>query len=509
MSIKARAIKNVSATWLCLLVHASVSFALSPLVLHRLGDAGFSVWILVFSLTGYFGLLDLGIRSSVVRYVAKAASAGDDDQLRRLVATSLVFYLGIAILVLLLTGIGSAYLALLFKIPVTLLPTARILFLLAGASVALTFPLSVFAGVLEGLQKFAQVQLTQMAVTVLRGLAVAFALFHGGRLLAVGAVTIGTNLLAYLVLMGMAYRTVPLPRSLREADAQILGRLARYGAFAFIIVLAEKLRFQSDAVVIGAFVSSTAITFYSIASKLVEYSTYAVRSMAQIFTPMSSQFHAAGDQEQLRRVLIAGNRACALVVFPLAVVLVVVGQSIIEVWVGAKYRASYSVLVLLMVPKALYLAQSASTRILLGMGHHQVLAWVLLLEGVVNVSLSVLLLPYFGMVGVALGTAIPLSCTSLLFLPRHVSREVGVPLWKVLKSAYLQPLLLCVPMAVVLWLASHTFPAHTYAALGWQIGCGAVVYCSGLAWFSLATAPRRITSWRVLGEILEPQLERE
>jgi len=509
MSIKGQAMKNVSATWLSLLVHAIVSFALSPLVLHRLGDAGFSVWILVFSLTGYFGLLDLGIRSSVVRYVAKAAATGDEDQLRQLVASSLVFYLGVAVLVLILTGIGSVYLAVLFKIPVTLLPTARILFLLAGASVALTFPLTVFAGVLEGLQNFAQVQVTQMAITVLRGLAVAFALSQGGRLLAIGAVTVGANLLGYLVLMWMAYRTVPLPLSLRGADVQKLGKLARYGAFAFIIVLAEKLRFQSDAVVIGAFLSSTAITFYSIASKLVEYSTYAVRSMAQIFTPMSSQFHATGNQEQLRRVLIAGNRACALVVFPLAVVLIIVGHSIIEVWVGAKYIASYSVLVLLMVPKALYLAQSASTRILLGMGRHQVLAWVLLLEGVVNVLLSILLLPRFGMIGIALGTAIPLSCTGLFFLPRHTSRKVGVPLGQFLKSAYLQPLRLCVPLAVVLWLARHTFPAHTYAALGWQIGAGAIVYGSGLVWSFLAAAPRRVTSWRGLSEILEPQFERK
>jgi O-antigen/teichoic acid export membrane protein len=507
MSIKAQAMKNVSATWLSLLVHAIVSFALSPLVLHRLGDAGFSVWILVFSLTGYFGLLDVGIRSSVVRYVAKAAAAGDEDQLRRLVATSLVFYLGVAVLVLILTGVGSFYLAVLFKIPATQLPTARILFLLAGASVALTFPLSVFAGVLEGLQKFAQVQLTQMVVTVLRGLAVAFALSQGGRLLATGAVTVGANLLGYLVLMWMACRTVRLPLSLRGANAQILGKLARYGFFAFIIVLAEKLRFQSDAVVIGAFLSSTAITFYSIASKLVEYSTYAVRSMAQIFTPMSSQFHATADHEQLRRVLIAGNRACALIVLPLAVVLIMVGKSIIEVWVGARYIASYSVLVLLIVPKALYLAQSASTRILLGMGRHQVLAWVLLLEGVVNVLLSILLLPHFGMVGIALGTAIPLSCTSLFFLPHHASRRVGVPLGQFLKGAYLQPLRLCVPLAIFLWLARRTSPAHTYVGLAWQIGSGALVYCSGLVWSFLSVAPRRVTSWRALSEILEPLFE--
>lgn len=47
------------------------------------------------------------------------------------------------------------------------------------------------------------------------------------------------------------------------------------------------------------------------------------------------------------------------------------------------------------------------------MGRHRVLASVLLLEGAVNLLLSLFLVRRMGIIGVAWGTAIPLACTSL------------------------------------------------------------------------------------------------
>lgn len=504
MSLKTQAAKNVSATWLGLLVHAIVGFFLSPFILHKLGDNAFSLWILIFSLTGYYGLLDLGIRSSIVRYVAKYVATQDEDGLRSFLSTSVAFYAVVSLLALVVTGIGFFHLQSLFKIPTLVLGPARVLFVLAGAGAALTFPLSVFAAILEGLQKFSWLHLSQVGVTLLRGLLIVIALAHGGGLVAIGAITVGMNLLGYLIFMWMAYRAFPLRLSMKYVHGHSLWQMLSYGAFAFVILIAEKLRFQSDPILIGALLSSSAVTYFSIGSKLVDYSTSAVRSMALIFTPMSSQLHAAGDVARLRRAFVVGNRACALIILPLCTILVILGRSIIEVWVGARYLSSYSVLVILVVPKTLYLAQSTSTRILLGIGKHRTLATVLLLEGVANLILTVLLLPYYGIVGAALGTAIPLMLTSVLFLPRHTCRELDIPLTTFLAQAYLLPLSLCVPLAGILLLMREEFPAHHYGRLILQVACGGLLYCLGLGWTLLV--PKRsvgMKQWEALTRTLQ------
>src|SRR3954469_24638637 len=89
---KRQIIKNVGSSWFALGVNILVGIFLSPFILHRLGDTAFGVWVLIFSVTGYYGLFDLGIRSSVVRYVSKFTATNEDEELAKIVNTSLFSY---------------------------------------------------------------------------------------------------------------------------------------------------------------------------------------------------------------------------------------------------------------------------------------------------------------------------------------------------------------------------------------------------------------------------------
>ena len=415
MTFQIKAVKNVMASWGSLLTHLGVGLFLSPYIIHRLGDEAFGVWVLVFSLTGYYGLLDLGIRQSVIRYVARFSASGDEEQLARFTNTCLFTYTSIAMLALLVTGICAWYLPAWFRISPGLLPTARILVLISGAGTALSFPLSVFAGILAGLQDFVQPHGTQMGVSLLRGLLILLVLHDGAGLLGLACVTVGLGVLSNVLMIFMIPSTLHLRWEWRFIDLQTWRAMMGYSSVAFLVVVADKLRFQSEALVIGAFLSSRAITYFSIGSKLVEYATAVVQGMSQIFTPMSSQFDATGDLHKLRQVFVVGNRACALTIFPLCILLIVLGKPIIVGWMGAKYLSSYTILLVLLLPKTLYLAQASSVKILLGMGRHQRLAAVLLMEGTADLILGSILVRPLGILGVALGTAIPLLCTSLIF----------------------------------------------------------------------------------------------
>ena len=499
MGLRVQATKNVGAVWLGLLVQVAVGFFLSPFILHKLGDNAFSLWVLVFSLTGYYGVLDLGIRSSIVRYVARFAATRDEDNLAKFLSTSVAFYAFVSLLVLFLTGLGFFCLPSIFKIPPDLLESSRVLFVLSGVSAALSFPLGVFASVLEGLQKFSWLHISQIGVTLLRGLLIAIALTRGGGLMAIGVITTAMTLVSYLIIMWLAYRAFPLRFSSKAVDSKSFRQMLSYSAFVFMILVADKLRFQTGPILVGAMISSSAVAYFAIGSKLVEYSTSAVRSMAIVFTPMSSHLDATGDVVRLRQTLVLGSRACALVTFPLCAVIVILGRSIIEVWVGAHYLSSYLVLVILSVPRTLYLAQSPSTKILLGMGRHRTLATVLLLEGGINILLSILLSRHFGIAGVALGTAIPLTVTSVFFLPRHVCHELDISLRTFLTQAYFLPLTLCVPLVGVLLFMRKEFPAPHYSSLVIQVACGGLLYCVGLALALLAPKrPAGIKLWAAL-----------
>jgi O-antigen/teichoic acid export membrane protein len=498
MSLKIRALKNVASSWGGLAVNIAVGFFLSPFILHRLGDDAFGLWVLIFSLTGYYGIFDFGIRSSLVRYVSKFQATGDHDELACLINTSFFTYTCIGLILLVPTFLGSFYVEHMFHVPPGFVRDARILFVMVGASLALGFPLGISGGILEGLQRFDLLNWTNIISTLLRAVLIVWALTHGLGLLTVALVTVALPLVASAVRVVMAHYLLTVPYGWKYVSRSSLKQVASYGSVTFMIIVAGRLRFKTDAVIIGSLLSAGAITFFSIGGRLVDYATEVVSSLAQIFTPMSSQFHATGEYGQLRRVFVAGNRACAFVAFPLTVTLIVMGRSIIEAWVGPRYVSSYSVLLILLIPSTLYLAQSTSTRILFGMSLHKSLAYVVLLEGIANLILSIALVRPLGIVGDAIGTAIPLLCTSVFFLPRHLCRHLQIPIRTFLVESYTYPILLAIPMAIVMTFMQRSFYAHHYLQLVINLSAGFAAYGLGMLWFFLTREPLGIqlrTRW--------------
>ncbi|HLZ39502.1 MAG TPA: polysaccharide biosynthesis C-terminal domain-containing protein [Candidatus Sulfotelmatobacter sp.] len=481
---KLEIIKNVGSSWFALAVNIVVGVFISPFILHRLGDTAFGLWVLIFSLTGYYGIFDFGIRSSIVRYVSKYTATRDIQEVNGLINTAMFTYSGVGIVSLLITLAGCLYIDRLFKIPANFHSTAAWLLLIVGTSVAVGFPLGVFGGMLEGLQKFYIINWTNIVFSgLVRAGLIVFFLSRGYGLLTVAIITVGLPIVSSLVRAAVALRSLPIKFRWKYVDRKSFRHMANYSGVTFMVIIAARLRLKSDAVVIGTFLSSAAITYFYAGSRLVDYAGEVVSSLAQIFVPMSSQSDAAGNIDRLRKIFIVGNRACALTIFPITVFFVILGKSIIGVWLGQKYVAlAYPVLIVLIIPHTIMQIQSASGRILFGMSKHSKLAIISLIEGIANIVLSILMVRPWGIMGDALGTAIPLLCTYVVFMPRHLCSLLRVRMWTYLRQAYELPLLLCTPMIVVLLLLQRWVVPHSYRQLIPQLLIGGLVYSIGLAW---------------------------
>jgi O-antigen/teichoic acid export membrane protein len=71
-----RPLRNVITNWAGTFSSMLIAFFLSPFVVHHLGATSYGIWILIMSVTGYLGLLDLGVRGTVPRYIATFHTQG-------------------------------------------------------------------------------------------------------------------------------------------------------------------------------------------------------------------------------------------------------------------------------------------------------------------------------------------------------------------------------------------------------------------------------------------------
>ncbi|MBZ5666521.1 MAG: flippase, partial [Acidobacteriia bacterium] len=482
-SQKLQIIQNVGSSWSALAINVVVGFFISPFIVHHLGDAAFGVWLLIFSVTGYYGLFDLGIRSSIIRYVSKYTATDEREKLTQFVNTALFSYAGIGVVSMLLTTLLSSSVEHLFKIPPAMHPQARLLLLMVGASVSLGFPLGVFGGMLEGLQRFYILNWTSIGANLSRAALIVYFLNRGYGLITVALITVTMPVLSSILRGIIVFRLCPVPIGLKHVDRASFRHMANYGSTTFIVMIAARLRFRTDELVLGTMMSTVAVTWFNIGARIVDYAQEFVTSLSQVFVPMASQSEATGNLDRVRKIYIAGNRACAFLILPISAILIILGKHIIRVWMGARYVPhSYPVLVVMIIPFTLLLSQAASTRVLFGLGKHQTVAAITLIEGIANLILSIALVRPLGIVGDALGTAIPLSFTCIVFLPRHLKKRIGVPVGTFLRQAYTLPILLNLPLVAALLLANRFFYPRNLIQLALEILAVSPIYGVGLLW---------------------------
>ena len=100
--------RNILSSWVAYAIQVVVTFFLTPFILSEIGDARYGVWAIVVSITGYYGLLDLGLRAGITQYITRYLACGDVDRMNKAASSGLALHVGCAICVLLVTLVTVA-----------------------------------------------------------------------------------------------------------------------------------------------------------------------------------------------------------------------------------------------------------------------------------------------------------------------------------------------------------------------------------------------------------------
>lgn len=411
-----------------LIATSLVGFLMLPFLVHHLGDRSYGYWTLAGAILGYYGILDFGIVSAVQFFVAKARGEDDPREANRVVATSFFTFASIGAFLLFVT-IALATFASVFVKEASQEPVFRAVVLIMGVGFAIGFPARAFVGALCAHMRWDLLAQFGLGALLLRTILIVLAVTRGGGLISLAAISVVTDTLMYLGYFLVLRRVqAPLVLSPFLVTGSTFKRILGYSFFTFIAKLADQLRFYIDALVIGAFVAVSAITHYAIASRLALTFLELMVAVMGLLSPWFSHMLGKDDHAGIKRVFVFGTKISAVIATIVASLMLVYGRPLIKGWVGESYQDAYIPLFLLTAAIFVDVAQSPSVSYLYGVYRHKFLAYEALAEGITNAILSIALARKYGVVGVALGTAIPLVIARLFVQPVYVCRNIGLRL---------------------------------------------------------------------------------
>lgn len=466
-NFKTKLLKNTIWNWIFFVVNATITFLISPLLVHYLGNERYGFWTIAVSLIGYYGLLDIGIRNALVRYIAKYHAEKKWEKLNEVVNTGFTVFVIAACTMIILSLVLSLVAPKIFSLSTLLINDAKLTILIVGITFAIQFPLNALSGILIALQRFDITSKINIIMVIIQNLFIFIALKNGFGLVTI-ALIIGLG--GITALFQMAFRGIASLKGLKLRitlpSKFIILELLGYSFFVFIIGLAGRIFSYTTPIIIGARLDLPSVAFYSIPVMMVTYATNIVYNFCRVLQPYASSTNALGNEDQLQQTTLWSTRISLLIYLPIAVLICFIGKDFIRIWIRGDFAEAAKVILPIIACTTIFsVAEMPLENILMGIGKVRLLSVVLISESVISIILIIILLPLQGLVGAAWGTGIPLV----------ISRGIVIPLFacKILKIRFRiyywegvgRSLLLILPLIAITLLLNQLIPITYYGNL--------------------------------------------
>jgi len=447
-------LRNVGSNWVLTLVAIASTYFLTPFIIHTLGAEGYGIWTLITAITGYVSLLALGVPMACVRYLAQHVAEGDVKKVNQTIGSCAGMYLMMGAAALLIGAMLTGVFVLLYDIPPSLRGSADLALGLMVLQVSAAFIGFLPEGIMFAHHDFVLRNLVRVSGVILRlGLTLGLLLLNTSLvvLALIQIICFVFDLTVSLLLVRWRYPAIRL--SLADCDRQTVKQIFSFSVYVLLLTAGARLCFETDALVIGATLGVSEIPYYAVANSLIVYLMDFIIAIAAVVAPMATMLGTQGKWDELREIFLKWSKVALSVTVMAGLFLIVLGPRFLAWWIDPSFEhPSGRVLQIIMVSSLLFLpVRGVALPILMGLGKPKAPTMAFLGAGILNLLLSILLAHPLGLVGVALGTAIPNVLFAVVVLVM-ACRELHITLGRYVGYVVPRAALGALPvLALLLW----------------------------------------------------------
>jgi O-antigen/teichoic acid export membrane protein len=474
---------------------------LLPFNVSHLGPSAYGLWALTTSVTWFFGVLDLGYGGALVKFIAQYRAWRDQKALNEIISTVAVVFTALGAVCFVVTTLIAWRIGSLFNIEPGQVRTARYVLLIVGAYLSVRFALAVFGAVVYGFQRYylnnaASISISLIIATVNLGV-----LGAGHGLVTLVAAMTAVRMLSLGLFAWNAYRAFPglrvRPSLFRKARLQ---EVTGFSVYMLVLDWSAKLNYSSDTIVIGAMLDTTAVAVWTVGQRLAMLAQQLTNQLNDALFPSVVDSDAAQRRDRLQMILVQGTKLSLAFAAPVCLGLIMLADALIHSWVGPRFSASVLPARIMLTIVLVRVSTASANLILKGAGQHKLLSCTNAATAVVNVLLSIVLVRPLGLLGVALGTLIPVSASIAFVLYPAACRRVGLPVGRALAQATWPATWPALIMIGVLWLGQRLTPTGL-VEVALHLVVGGLVYMGLFLGLAIGAEERRFYWTKLRGLI--------
>lgn len=187
----------------------------------------------------------------------------------------------------------------------------------------------------------------------------------------------------------------------------------------FVQKIKDFILYKSDELLVGSFVSVVTVAFYGNYTIIINKFLYLVNILSDGLSAGVGNLLAEGNEKNIMKVYWEMTAArffiLGLIIFSLLMFL----QPFIGCWLGQQYQME-EVIVYLLIFNLFIRLQPAAVYIFIGASGLYSDVWAAWIELIINLSITLLLAPAYGIIGILLGKIISFSLISFFWKPYYL-----------------------------------------------------------------------------------------
>ncbi len=405
----------------------------TPIVLRLLGQEEYGLYQMVSSVVAYLGLMNFGFGSAYIRFYARCR---DGEEQAKLNGMFLLIFTGLAVLCLLCGGwlAGNARLVFGSGLTAAELEKARSLLTILVGNLALTLLNTVFDCHIYARERFGFQNLLRMAQSILNPfLALPLLLLRYGSW-ALAVVSLGLTLLTLGFNVNYCRKQLCIAFSFRNLRFGLLKELWIFTFFLFLNQVIDQVNWSLDRFLLGRMCGTASVAVYGIGGQINTLFIQLSTAVSAVFVPKVHRMAAESDSgEAFTNLMIRVGRIQLSILLLVLTGFLFFGRPFLLLWAGSGYEESYFVALLLMIPMTVPLVQNLGVEIQRAKNKHRARSLVYALLAAGNLALSVMLIPRWGCVGAAVGTAVTQILGTTVFMNWYYQKKIGLDMvwfWK-------------------------------------------------------------------------------
>ncbi len=380
-----------------------LAFVTTPYIIRKLGTDAYGVLSIVGVVLGYFAFLDLGLDRAVIKYVAEYYAKKDFDTIREVIGTALVIYF-------LMGFIGGTVIASLtailitkvLKIPSNLINISQFIFYISALGFLINMPLSVFGSIPKALQRFDVVNKIKICFGTLQLLLTVLLLHLGYFLKQIVIMNFLVSMLSIFIYIFISKRLLPQIQFRPVFNKDIFIKLFKFGGTITIGKITVPIGTQLGRFLIGVFYPISFVTYFTVPYMLASKIWLIPSNIVSVIFPATSELFSQNQTNILHELHLRSTKYIMMVAVPITILLIIFAKQILGLWMGPDF-AIQGAFSLRLLALATLISSSAWTCVTAaqGAGRPDIPAKVQVLQAVINVILCFLLIPRWGINGVA------------------------------------------------------------------------------------------------------------